>query len=142
MIEPRDYFLRATEQDWPRLLSLAVALGILFQREDGEYCSLPDGYVYIGKISKPTGEIANVEVFPGVFEDVPQSTPIADENGNHYLHANLRTYVDIRVRASMYAPAHPEIAEALAEVERFFVTNESGEVIRPKNPAVVFAGDQ
>lgn len=124
------YYIRAIEQDWPLVESLAIALGIAQRTEAGELVG--QGWVYIGPVYKPTGETVTVEGQP-----VDLTAPVKDGSGNLYLHANVVMEGSLRELAEAKAASNPELAEALSMIPRFFVTDENGHHRSPANPARV-----
>jgi hypothetical protein len=124
------YYIRSIESDWPLVESLAIALGIAQRTEAGEVVG--QGWVYIGPVYKPTGETVTIEGIP-----VELTAPVRDEGGNLYIHANVVMDGSLRELAMAKAADHPELAEALSMVPRYFVTDESGQPRAPANPARV-----
>lgn len=123
------YYIRAIEQDWPLVESLAIALGIAQRSESG---LVGQGWVYIGPVYKPTGETATVD---GITVDLTE--PVRDPGGNLYIHANVVMDGSLRELAEAKAADNPELAEALSMIPRYFVTDENGEHVAPRNPARV-----
>jgi hypothetical protein len=68
---------------------------------------------------------------------VELTAPVRDEGGNLYIHANVVMDGSLRELAMAKAADHPELAEALSMVPRYFVTDESGQPRAPANPARV-----
>ena len=124
------YYIRAIEQDWPKVEALSIMLEVAQRAESGQLVG--QGWVYIGPIYKPTGETVIVEGQP-----VDLTAPVRDDLGNLYIHANLVMEGSLRELAEAKALQHPEIAEALQEIPRYFVTDENGTAVAPKNPARV-----
>ena len=119
-----DYFIRATQQDWPDFLQLAVTLGILSVDEDGkEYAH---GWDYIGLVYKPTGETVIVEGM-----ETPLTAPVLAPDGQPYMHANLRTAQNL----SELAEAH---GVSLADFYAYILTDAEGNPTQPNTPARVF----
>jgi hypothetical protein len=85
-------------------------------------------------VYRPTGETVVVD---GI--ETALTEPVRDAQGNLYWHANLRTTIDLRERAEAKAASNPELAEALADLDRYFVTDESGQPKVPNEPAMVWA---
>jgi hypothetical protein len=126
----RDYYIRAIEADWPKVLEFAELLGVGRMTEFGFW---GECWVYIGPLNEPTGEFTQVD---GVL--VEQRRVITDQQGRVYLHANvLQTEIDLRARAEQLAAQDPEMAVALSQEARYFVTDETGEPVAPSTPAVV-----
>jgi hypothetical protein len=126
------YYIRAIEQDWPLVESLAIALGIAQRTEAGEVVG--QGWVYIGPVYKPTGETVSD---PETGLTVDMTAPVRDPGGNLYIHANVVYDGSLRELAEAKAASNPELAEALSMIPRFFVTGENGEHVAPRNPARV-----
>lgn len=126
-----DYALRCTEADYPTLLALAQALGVIIV-VDGEVQPSGDsetfwdyiGYKYVGDT-------------PG--EGEPDTrTIVADGEGSKYVHVNVRTRVNVRERAEQLALENPAIAGALSQIPRFFITDAEGNATWPQFPLRVF----
>src|SRR6478736_461029 len=100
------YYIRAIEQDWPKVEALAIMLEVAQRADTSELVG--QGWVHIGPIYKPTGETVIVEGLP-----VEQTAPVLDDLGNLYIHANLVMEGSLRELAEAKALQHPEIAEAL-----------------------------
>jgi hypothetical protein len=126
------YYIRAIQQDWPLVESLAIALGIAQRTEAGELVG--QGWVYIGAVYKPTGETV---IDPETGITVELTAPVRDPGGRLYIHANVVYDGSLRELAMAKAAEHPELVDALAMVPRFFVTDEMGEHVAPRNPARV-----
>lgn len=124
------YYIRSIESDWPLVESLAIALGIAQRTESGELVG--QGWVFIGPVYKPTGETVTVDDLP-----VALTAPVRDANGNLYIHANVVMDGSLRELAESRATDRPELAEALSMIPRFFVTDENGQPVAPRNPARV-----
>jgi hypothetical protein len=124
------YYIRAIESDWPLVESLAIALGIAQRTEAGEVVG--QGWVYIGPVYKPTGETATVD---DITVDLTES--VRDPGGNLYIHANVVMDGSLRELAEAKAVSNPELAEALSMIPRYFVTDELGSPVAPRNPARV-----
>jgi hypothetical protein len=129
----RDYYLRCLESDKAKLLALGVTMGVLVESEGKHYATAGD-FIEIGYVHRPTGETVVVD---GI--ETALTEPVRDEHGNLYFHWNLRTTIDLRERAESMAASHPELAEALAELSKYFVTDENSQPKAPTNPAVVWA---
>ena len=130
----RQYWCRATESDWPELLTLGVLLGVLVEHEGRYHAVTPGDFVYPVPVLKPTGETVMVD---GV--ETPVKAPVRDANGNLYVHGNLITTIDIRARAEAMAVSNPELASALSQIGRYFVTDAQGQPKAPDSPAMVWA---
>jgi len=112
-------YIRAIQADWPAVESLAIALGVAHRAEEGEL--IGNGWVFVGPVYQ-------------------NGIPVTDENGNEYVHANLVYDGSLRVLAELKALQNPEIAAALLEIPRYFVTDENGNPVAPRNPARVIFG--
>jgi hypothetical protein len=123
------YYIRAIEQDWPLVESLAIALGIAQRAEQGELVG--QGWVYVGAVYKPTGKTVTDET--GL--TVELTAPVRNPGGNLYLHANVVMNGSLRDLAESKAATNPELAAALSMIPRFFVTDQSGQPRSPANPA-------
>ncbi len=108
-----DNALRCIESDFPALIGLAQAMGVL--TVDGSTIVPSEGITwdYIGYKIKEDGTI------------------LKDANGNNYVHINVRTPFSVGQAAAAAAALSPEIAAALGDPSRFFVTNPDG---TPKDP--------
>lgn len=129
----RNYHLRCLESDKPQLLALGVLLQVL-QESEGKHHATAGDFVEIGYVYRPTGETVLVD---GI--ETALTEPVRDENGNLYWHANLRTTIDLRERAEAMAVSSPELAQALSQLGKYFVTDELGQPKVPNDPAVVWA---
>lgn len=127
------YYLRAAELNWDTLVQLGIKLGAIAINSEGAVVATGGGaWDYIGKIYKPTGE---------VYEDgSPVTSPITDAQGNPWLHANLLSPVDLRAVAEELAVTDQEVAQALADLGMYFVTDVDGVVTAPVAPHRVFFG--
>lgn len=136
-----DYFIRATQQDWPELLNLGVLLGEITIGEDGKPHG--PGFVIVnhnGYVYKPTGETAVVSPNGEVEgETVELTAPVLGPDGLPYMHANLRTSQNLGEKAAELAASHPELAVALSNLGKYFLLNEEGKPRAPAQPAWVFA---
>jgi hypothetical protein len=129
------YYLRSTTTDWPELLNLGVLLGEIQLDEQGNPHG--PGFVVVnhnGHVYKPTGETAIVEG-----ETVELTAPVLGPDGLPYMHANLRTSQNLGEKAAELAESHPELAEALSNLGKYFLIDEEGKPRTPANPAWVFA---
>jgi hypothetical protein len=124
------YYIRAIESDWPLVESLAIALGTAQRTEAGELVG--QGWVYIGPVYKPTGETVS-DPETGITVDL--TAPVRDASGNPYIHANVVHDGSLRDLAESIAADNPAMIEALAMIPRFFVTDDNGQAVAPKNPA-------
>jgi hypothetical protein len=116
------YYLRCRDDDVPVLLVLGEMLGVLMPGEDGVHVVAP-GCVWdvIGPVCDEAG-------------------PVVDETGTPYWHANLFTPFVLRERAQEVAAARPEIAEALATIPRWFLSDADGNAVAPASPVRVLFG--
>lgn len=122
------YPFRAIEQDWPQGIGMLVALGVLAYTDEGALYATDGGaWRYIGPIPRvPTGTYD---------EDGNEIlAPVVDDQGRTYLHANLETPHSLRALAEAAAAANPEFAEALANLARWVLTDEQGNVRMPNKP--------
>lgn len=144
-----DYAIRCTQADVPQLLALAERLGVLSPHTDlegnptgghGLHSDRRGGWDVLGTIYRPTGGTVR-HTMPGGYEiEVPKTEAVCDEAGEPYWHANLRIDIDLAERAREMAAGDPEIAEALANLSRWFVIDpETGHARLPKSPARVWA---
>ena len=124
-----DNALRCIEEDYPALLGLAVAMGVI--TFDGSTVTPVDGVMwdYIGykRVGEPPAE------------GQPDTRPIlSNAQGKKYVHINVRTPFSVGEAAMAAAQASPEIAAALGDPSRFFVTNPDGTSKDPDFPMRVF----
>ncbi len=123
------YYLRTIAADYTAMLAMGVLLGAIQVIDDQVHA--PGGcWDFIGPIHVPTGDLDA--------EDNPIMTPRLDGDGNEYIHVNLITPVNIKAAALTLAAAHPEIAEGLANLGRYFVTDIDGNAVPPAAPHRVF----
>jgi hypothetical protein len=130
------YYLRSTTTDWPELLNLGVLLGEIQLDEQGNPHG--PGFVVVnhnGYVYKPTGETVTDE------DDntIELTAPVLGPDGLPYMHANLRTSQNLGEKAAELAESHPELAEALSNLGKYFLIDEEGKPRTPANPAWVFA---
>ena len=118
------YYIRCRVADFPQLLALGVLLGVLVLGEDGEHVAAP-GCVWdvIGPVCDAAG-------------------PVCDAAGEMYWHANLHTPFVLRERAHALAAEQPEIAEALATIPRWFLSDADGNAVAPASPVRVLFGEE
>lgn len=128
-----NYHLRCLESDKQSLLDFGVLLKVL-QVSEGKYYATAGDFVEIGYVYRPTGETVLVDGIP-----TPLTAPVVDDQGRPYWHANLRTTVNIRERAEARAASNPELASALSQIGKYFVTGEDGQPKAPSNPACAWA---
>ena len=124
-----DNALRCIEEDYPALLGLAEAMGVITL--DGNTVIPADGITwdYIGyKLVGTPPE-----------EGQPDTrTILKDANGKKYVHINVRTPFSVGQAATEAAASNPTIAAALGDPSRFFVTNPDGTSKDPEFPMRVF----
>lgn len=115
-----DNALRCIESDYPALIGLAQSMGVI--SVDGNDIKPSEGisWDYIGYKEKPDGTI------------------LSDANGNKYIHINVRTPFSVGDAVASAAALNPEIAAALGDPSRFFVTNPDGIAKDPDFPMRVF----
>lgn len=124
-----DYALRCIETDYPQLLMLATALGVI---------EMVDG--------KPQEKNGGIWDYIGhkLFGDVPAEgkvdtrTLVVNENNIPYVHINVRTPINVREVAEAMALANPAIAGALSQIPRFFIVDAEGNATLPSVPLRVF----
>lgn len=124
-----DNALRCIEEDYPALVGLAQAMGII--TFDGATIVPAQGIIwdYIGY--KRVGE-------PPV-DGQPDTRPIlSNAQGKKYVHINVRTPFSVGEAAIVAAQGSPEIAAALGDPSRFFVTDGNGQAKDPEFPMRVF----
>lgn len=124
-----DNALRCIESDYPALLGLAQAMGVI--TVDGATVTHVEGieWDYIGY--KYVG--------PAPAEGEPDTRPIlSDGSGNKYVHVNVRTPFSVGQAAAQAAASNPTIAAVLGDPSRFFVTNPDGSAKDPEFPMRVF----
>jgi hypothetical protein len=120
-----DYYLRCRMSDFPTMLGLGRALGVI------QYID--------GKIT-PVGEGVWDEIgwkYPAVDEGKPQGEP-AGGAADPWMHVNFRTKHNIRAISEQLASARPDIAAGLAQLPRYFITDDEGNAVAPEVPLRVF----
>lgn len=121
--------LRCIESDYPQLLGLAQMMGVIQIIDGVIYPVSGCGWDYIGY--KRVGEIPA--------EGEPDNRPfLTDGNGNKYVHINARTPFSVGAAAAQAAASSPEVAAALGDPSRFFVTDGNGSAVDPQYPMRVF----
>lgn len=111
-----DNALKCIESDYPTLLGLAQALGAI-QVINGKVIPLAGvTWDYIG------------------YKRLENGTDLQDSNGNKYVHVNVRTPFSVGAKAAELAALSPEIATALVDTDRFFVTDAEGNAKTPDVP--------
>lgn len=128
------YYLRTIAADYPAMLSIGVALGAIQIGENGSIYAPGGCWDFIGAIHKPTGETIATE-----FGSQPVLAPMVDAKGNEYIHVNLITPINLNEAAHELAATHPEIAEGLANLPKYFLLDAEGNAIAPAQPYRVFA---
>lgn len=124
-----DNALRCTENDYPALLGLAQAMGVITL--DGNKVVPTEGIAwdYIGykMVGNPPAE-----------GELDTRTILSNPQGHKYVHINVRTPFSVGEAAMAAAMASPEIAAALGDPSRFFVTDVNGAAKDPEFPMRVF----
>lgn len=122
--------LRCIESDYPQLLGLAQLIGVI-DIIDGQVTPINGcAWDYIGY--KKIGEAPA--------ENEPDNRLyVQDAQGNKYVHVNARTPFSVGAAAAEAAALSPEIAAALGNPARFFVTDSEGNAVDPQYPVRVFA---
>jgi len=124
-----DNALRCIESDYPLLLGLAQKMGAIS--------------VVNGKVVPAEGVVWDYIGYK-LYGDVPVEgkkdtrAVLTDAKGNKYVHINVRTPFSVGEAAAILAGGDPEIAGALADAKRLFVTHEDGSVKDPDQPVRVF----
>ena len=130
------YYIRTIATDYPAMIAIGKVLGAIAETEDGTITATQGGcWDYIGPIHVPTGETTQTEDGP-----VPVMAPLLDAQGNEYIHVNLSTPVNLRETAEALAATHPEVADGLANLGRYFLLDAQGNARLPTNPHRIFAG--
>ena len=124
-----DNALRCIEQDYPALLGFAQAMGVITMQEQTVMPSEGITWDYIGY--KYVGDAPE----PG---QPDTRTILSDVNGKKYIHINVRTPFSVGEMAVQAAMDNPDIAQALGDPARFFVTNVDGTAKDPEFPMRVF----
>jgi hypothetical protein len=136
------YYLKTLEEDYQDLIHLGALLGVIevVFTEQGERVNVLDGaWHYIGYIYEPTGVMLDGTDSEGNPIQVPEVKPIEHPSGKKYVHVNMRTKIDLFDRASMLAGGNPEIAQAMANISRFFIPSATpGRARAPNNPRYGF----
>jgi len=124
-----DNALRCTENDYPALLGLAQAMGVI--TIEGNTVIPTDGITwdYIGY--KMVGD-------PPAEGELDTRTILSNPQGHKYVHINVRTPFSVGEMAMTAAAENPAIAAALGDPSRFFVTNPDGTAKDPEFPMRVF----
>ena len=124
-----DNALRCIESDYPALLSLAQAMGVITV-DNGTVIPAPGiAWDYIG----------HKRVGPPPDEGQADTRPfVTDAQGHKYVHINVRTPFSVGEAAAEAAQTNPDIAAALGDPARFFVTDGNGHAVDPQVPMRVF----
>lgn len=123
------YALRCTEDRYQTLIHLAQLLGVVDVIEDVVVEKNKGCWDYIGY--KLDGDAPE--------EGVPDTrVPLADINGNKYVHINVRTPINVREQAEALATTHPELGTALSQIPQYFITDAEGNATLPQFPMRVF----
>lgn len=124
-----DNALRCIEEDYPALLGLAEAMGVITL--DGSTVIPAEGitwdyigYKYVGELPTEGG--------------TDTRTILSNAQGKKYVHINVRTPFSVGEMAMTAAASNPAIAAALGDPSRFFVTNPDGTAKDPEFPMRVF----
>lgn len=128
-----DYYIRCTQADYKTMIALGVTLGALAVDEEGNVSAPGGAWDAIGTIYKPTGKV--IETDQG---ETPEMSPVLDANGKPCFHANLRTPIHLGLKAKELAGDDPQVAKALANQARWFVTAD-GQAAAPKQPKRMWA---
>lgn len=111
-----DNALKCIESDYPTLLGLAQVLGAV-DVVNGKVIPKPGvSWDYIG------------------YKKLEDGSYLQDGNGNKYVHVNTRTPFSVGAKAAELAALSPEIATALVDTDRFFVTDAEGNAKAPEYP--------
>lgn len=124
-----DNALRCTENDYPALLGLAQAMGVITLDGDKVVPAAGITWDYIGH--KKVGSA------PGEGQPDTRAT-LSNPQGQKYVHINVRTPFSVGEMAVQAAMENPDIAQALGDPSRFFVTNVDGTAKDPEFPMRVF----
>lgn len=140
---PTPYYLRCKESEKAKLTSLAIKLGVLVEIEiaQDEKRLVPalttTTWIDFGYVSEPTGKIIKNEE-AGI--EYPETVVKCDpKSGEPYWHVNLYMVESLGdlARAALAKTKDPEIAAALKDMSRFFVTDpETGKPAAPNKPAL------
>lgn len=121
-----DNALKCIESDYPALLGLAAAMGVLDAEGNPAPGILWDYIGYKREGAPPA-------------DGQPDTRPIlTDGSGNKYVHVNVRTPFSVGQAAAAAAAGNPAIAAALGDPARFFVTDANGNAVDPQVPMRVF----
>ena len=129
------YYIRTIAADYPAMIEIGKVLGAITEA-DGIITATNGGcWDFIGPIHVPTGETTQTEMGPQ-----PVMAPLLDPDGNEYIHVNLITPISLKETAIALAAAHPEVAEGLSNLGKYFLLDADGNARLPTNPHRVFAG--
>ena len=121
-----DNAIKCIESDYPTVLMLGYALGVLDQ-DGNPVQGVAWDYIGYKRVGEPPAE------------GQADTRPILDDgNGNKYVHVNVRTPFSVGARAAELAVGNPAIAGALSETGRFFVVDGEGNSVLPVAPMRVF----
>jgi len=115
-----DNALRCIESDYPTLVALAQMMGVIT--------------IVDGKIIEAQGSTWDY-IGHKIIED---GAILRAPNGEPYVHVNVRTPFSIGAAAVEAASQSPEIAAALGDPSRFFVTDGQGNAVDPQFPIRMF----
>lgn len=122
-----DNALRCIEEDYPVLVEMAKAIGVLDAYGNAMQGCLWDyiGYKKFGAAPRRDDELDTRQI-------------VCDPQGRKYVHVNVRTPFSVGEAAAGLAASSPEIAAALGDPSRFFVTDANGQPVDPQFPMRVF----
>lgn len=130
------YYIRTIADDYPAMIAIGKVLGAIAETDDGNIYATQGGcWDFIGPIHVPTGETVETQFGP-----VPVTTPLLDPDGNEYIHVNLITPISLKDTALALAEEHPDVAEGLANLGRYFLLDANGDARLPTNPHRIFSG--
>lgn len=131
----KTYALRCLQTDYPELIQLGKALGVI-QELDGQILPVGVGcWDYIGvKYDPESGTEVMIEGYPCRINQTPVGV-----GGVPYIHVNFRTEHDIRQKAEALAAANSSIAAGLANIGKYFITDAEGNATWPTEPIRTFA---
>lgn len=128
-----DYYIRCRAAEVAQLYALALSLGVLSQAKDGSYSiAAPHTGAWdeVGPINRPTGDVDA--------QGHAITSPLLDDAGAPYWHANLRINASLADIAHAKAATSPAIAAGLANLARWFVVGVDGKATAPKQPERVW----
>lgn len=114
-----DYFLRCRESRYQTLLDRGQRMGVI-RIDGGQVAPIGEGvWDYVGKKLLGDGSCLG--------------------DPDPYIHINFRTEHDLRQKAMEAAQAgDADIAQGLAEISSYFITDADGNVVPPAFPMKVF----